>query len=145
MLHKLGASSLAPFKYPTIIFRRPTHSTAPKRSDQYYDSTVIEGLRLMSLLKCVHFLLTPSPPPLLCSTMTLTGAPRHPACPASSPSPFPPPPPPPQIQTRVRAHGPPAPPKDQLTRSRDPRLHTPEFCCSSDPRLRRFSRRSESR
>jgi len=52
VFHKLGASSLAPFKYPAIFFRRPGHSIAPKPSDYYYyDSTVIEGLRLMSLLK----------------------------------------------------------------------------------------------
>jgi len=59
--HKLGASSLAPFIYPAIIFRRRGSSVAPNLS--VLDPKVLEDLRLMSLLKCVYVLLTPIPLP----------------------------------------------------------------------------------
>jgi len=81
-----GASSLALFKYPTILFRRLGHSIAPNLSDN--DSADIEDLRLMSLLKFVYFLLTPIPPLFLCSL--LTGAPRLPAFPSAPSFPSPP-------------------------------------------------------
>ena len=64
VLHKLGASSLVPFKYPAILFRRLGHINAPKLSDSdYTDYSVVEGLRLMSQLKYVYFLLSPIPFP----------------------------------------------------------------------------------
>jgi hypothetical protein len=143
VLHKLGASSFVPFKYPAILFRRLGHINAPKLSDSdYSDYSVVEGLRLMSQLKYVYFLLSsitlpphmlntdrrsPPPPP----------APRH--HPPLRPSPSP------QIQTGIWAKWPPNPPKDQLARRRNARVHTPEFRRPPDPRLRGFARRSESR
>ena len=123
VLHQLGASSLAPFKYPAILFRHLSQSVAPNPSDQYYDFSVIEGLRLMSLLKCVHFPLPTLIPPFLCPTLTLTGFPRLPCLPLLI-IPLPPSPSP-QTQTGIRAQWPSANPKDQLARRRDARLHTP--------------------
>lgn len=84
VLYNLGVSSLAPFKYPSTLFRRLGHTVTPNLSD---NDSVIEGLRLMSQLKYVHPL---SDPPFLCST--LTGASRlpPPASPPTLPPPFPP-------------------------------------------------------
>lgn len=80
-----GASSLALFKYPTILFRRLGHSIAPNLSDN--DSADVEDLRLMSLLKFVYFLLSPRSPPL---PMLVTDwrSPASPSSPSSHLSPI---------------------------------------------------------
>jgi len=59
--HRVGASSLATFKYSAIPNGRYDPCDDPKVLPDHDTKSIqdtIEGLRLMSLLKCVHFSLT---------------------------------------------------------------------------------------
>jgi hypothetical protein len=78
-VYQLGASSRATFKYSAVPYHRRHDSRAvpnPKlpEHDAKFIQDTLEGLRLMSLLKCVHFLLFLTLVPL---TKLDSGVPRH--------------------------------------------------------------------
>ncbi|KAH9999990.1 hypothetical protein BJV77DRAFT_505873 [Russula vinacea] len=105
-VHRAGASSLATFKYAVIPYRGHYSSVAPTPILSDHDSKAIqdtlEGLRLMSLLKCVHFLLLLL---LLTAVLPMLNSRVPPACPSSPALPLP------AIQTRLWTRRPPAPPE----------------------------------
>lgn len=116
-VHRAGASSLATFKYAVIPYRGHYSSVAPTPILSDHDSKAIqdtlEGLRLMSLLKCVHFLF------LLIAVLPMLNSRVPPTCPSSPALPLP------AIQTRLWTRRSPASPENQLAGHRDPRLHAP--------------------
>lgn len=137
-VYRVGASSRATFKYSAVLYQRRHDfrvvlKPKPSEHDAKSIQDTIEGLRLMSLLKCVHFLLflilVPSPSSTLAFPATAT----------------PPLPPSPTIQARVWPQWPPPPPQDQLIRHRDACVHAPQFRRPPDPRIRGLARRSEPR
>ena len=137
-VYRVGASSRATFKYSAVLLQRRHDfrvvlKPKPSEHDAKSIQDTIEGLRLMSLLKCVHFLLFLTQAPL---TKLDSGVPRHRH--TSTP-------PSPTIQARVWPQWPPPPPQDQLIRHRDACVHAPQFRRPPDPRIRGLARRSEPR